>query len=190
MMMRSSKPGRLVYETILPTAWFLAIMVAMLAGIWAGVAGPSWTGGLLVALVLALSFTLRRRFEVDRTTGQLLVSWVASLAPGWPCITFKDLLHGTLSVYRNVQVQPVIRTVRTEGGVSRMTEYHVQLAHPTDLGFGQLASASDEQNAALAGVFGAFAFGNRGTARRAAMQLAQELELPLKDPPPGPPVVR
>jgi len=188
--MRSSGPERLVYESFLPMAWIIALMVAMPAGLWAAVTGPSWTGGLLVVLLLALSFTLRRRFEVDRTTGQLRVSWVASLAPGWPCITLKDLVHGALRAYRTVQIQPVIRTVRTEYGVSRMTEYHVQLAHPIDLGFGQLASASDEQNAALAGVFGAFTFGNRGTARRAAMQLAQDLELPLQEPPAGPPVMR
>ena len=40
------------------------------------------------------------------------------------------------------------------------------------------------------GVFTVFALGNRGTARRAAMQLAQDLELPLQEPPPGPPVVK
>ena len=187
-MMRSSKPERLVYESILPMAWVLAIMVTMMSGIWAVVAGPSWTGGLIVALILALSFTLRYRFEVDRKTGHMLVAWVASLAPGWPCITLKDLVHGTLGAFRYVQIQPVIRTVRTEYGVSRMKEYHVQLAHPTNLGFGQLASASDEQNAALAGLFTVFVVGNRGTARRAAMQLAQDLELPLQEPPPGPPV--
>ena len=189
-MMRSSKPERLVYESILPVAWLIAIMVVMLAGFWAAVTGPSWTGGLIVALILALSFTLRYRFEVDRKTGHMLVAWVASLAPGWPCITLKDLVHGTLGAFRYVQIQPVIRTVRTEYGVSRTKEYHVQLAHPTNLGFGQLASASDEQNAALAGVFTVFALGNRGTARRAAMQLAQDLELPLQEPPPGPPVVK
>ncbi len=186
--MRSSKPERLVYESILPMAWVLAWMVAMMAVFWAVVAGPSWTGGLIVALILALSFTLRYRFEVDRKTGHMLTAWVASLAPGWPCITLKDLVHGTLSAYRHVQIQLMIRTVPSESGTRRVTEYHVQLVHPTDLGFGQLASASNEQNAALAGVFGVFVVGNRGAARRAAMQLAQDLELPLQEPPPGPPV--
>ena len=81
-MMRSSKPERLVYESILPVAWLIAIMVVMLAGFWAAVTGPSWTGGLIVALILALSFTLRYRFEVDRKTGHMLTAWVASLAPG------------------------------------------------------------------------------------------------------------
>ncbi len=171
-------------------AWVIAAMVTVWAGIWAGVSGPSWTGGLIVALSLTLSFSLRRRFEVDRTTGHLRVAWVVSLTPGGPCITLKDLVHGALGAYRHVQVQPVIRTVHTQSGTTRMTEYHVQLAGPVTLGFGQLASASDEQNAALAGVFGAFVLGSPETARRAAMQLAKDLELSLQDSPPSPPVHR
>lgn len=187
--MRSSTPARLVYETILPVGWLTAWMVAMMAVFWALVAGPSWTGGLLVALIVALSLTLRRRFEVDRTTGHIRVLRVASLAPGWSCVALKDLVHGKLGAFRYVQIQLVLRTVRGEYSVSTMKEYHVQLGHPTKLGFGQLASASDEQNAALAGVLTVFALGNRGAARRAAMQLAQDLELPLQEAQPGPPVV-
>lgn len=176
--MRSGRIGqRLVYEDI-TLLWAVCAPLLLPATLFALASGLTWTNGLIIALALVIPFAVRRRVEFDRAYGRVLVAWVLSLSPRGPRLVLRELVHGRLSTYQDVQVVAVKVFVR--GG--SVTEHRVRL-----VGQGServaLAVASEAQNAALAGVLDVLAMGDRRAALVAAGKLARDLGMPLRDSP-------
>ncbi len=178
-----NRPERLVYEQITPL-WIFCAPVLIIAAIIALLGVMTWTGAVLVVAILAFPFAVRRRLEIERASGAILVSWVLSLSPAGPRLVLRELVHGLLSAYQHVHVLTVRISVKTASGTTVAMEHRVQLVGRVS-GLVGLAVADPAQNAALGGLFEVFAFGDKAVALRVATQLARDLELPLREPPPS-----